>query len=535
MLCGMFGVLRAAGTGSDAEVFKAFTVLDSMTTEEPEAECVPEEVLPRLKMVISRWPEESRIYRLMANLFDRMYDREEVGPKMVEFITPFLEKFPEELELQICHIRSLFFAARFEESREGVRRMMAENPKQKYNPDLLEIACYSSRVLEDWDDLKRLDEYIAAAPSLRDNVLLGVLRLDILGELKKTEELRQLASQLIASEELYEWACLLESEKIRAVLKKHGETVLLNGYLSKVAAGKGLVPEIMESKQLAELLLEYLDTSLKLEDFRHADMAVTRMMENFKGRDAVFAEAADTVNKYLRNLWNKPQFQELMIRCSEIRMLRNGRTPGNLQQAALAYASAGKYRQALALIESVPVGSLSRELIRMEALWMLKEYDRLIEVCRAVEQNDEPEVMERVFLYYGMAAAYKGDYALAVEKLKEARRLAPENHNVANTLAYTMAEAGVELEEADKHIRFALAGEPESYSFLDTLAWLRFREGRIPEALEAMAKTLEHCDVTTAILREDHREITEHAAEILRRAGYERLADALDSEEKKAE
>jgi len=70
--------------------------------------------------------------------------------------------------------------------------------------------------------------------------------------------------------------------------------------------------------------------------------------------------------------------------------------------------------------------------------------------------------------------------ALAV--MESAYRLNQEEPSVNNNLAYLYAQDGAKLDQAERMVRRALAEMPDETSFLDTLGWVFYKQGRIVEA-----------------------------------------------------
>jgi tetratricopeptide (TPR) repeat protein len=64
------------------------------------------------------------------------------------------------------------------------------------------------------------------------------------------------------------------------------------------------------------------------------------------------------------------------------------------------------------------------------------------------------------------------------------------------------AERGMNLDEAESLIRKAVEAEPESAAYLDSLAWVVFKQGRVAEALPYMLRALEHMAEPDATLYE---------------------------------
>lgn len=102
------------------------------------------------------------------------------------------------------------------------------------------------------------------------------------------------------------------------------------------------------------------------------------------------------------------------------------------------------------------------------------------------------------FRYYSMlAGCYQREARpeKSIEALDRAYQLRDQVPRQAvvgvhNDLGYTLAEAGVRLEEAEKLIRFALGRHPENGAYLDSLGWVLYKKGRFTEAERWLGKAL---------------------------------------------
>jgi Flp pilus assembly protein TadD len=73
----------------------------------------------------------------------------------------------------------------------------------------------------------------------------------------------------------------------------------------------------------------------------------------------------------------------------------------------------------------------------------------------------------------------KGDAAGAEASLRELLARDPKDATALNYLGYMFAERGARLDEAVDLVRRALEIEPDNPSFLDSLGWAYFRQGRL--------------------------------------------------------
>lgn len=73
---------------------------------------------------------------------------------------------------------------------------------------------------------------------------------------------------------------------------------------------------------------------------------------------------------------------------------------------------------------------------------------------------------------------------------EELLRREPANALVCNYLGYMLGERGLQLDRAESLIQCALAIEPGNVYYLDSLGWIYYRQGRLPEALAVLRQAL---------------------------------------------
>ncbi|MEJ5242080.1 MAG: tetratricopeptide repeat protein [Desulfomicrobiaceae bacterium] len=95
---------------------------------------------------------------------------------------------------------------------------------------------------------------------------------------------------------------------------------------------------------------------------------------------------------------------------------------------------------------------------------------------RGLEQApDSPQLLYRL----GMLLDESGRKAEAMEVMERLIATHSDHADALNYVGYSLAEEGRDLERAEKLIRSALAQEPTNGYFLDSLAWVLFRQGRL--------------------------------------------------------
>ena len=166
----------------------------------------------------------------------------------------------------------------------------------------------------------------------------------------------------------------------------------------------------------------------------------------------------------------------------------------NQQRIQLTQAEAQILREASAYQEAFDV--LSRALEKMP------DYpDLLYDHAMAAEKVNRLDVLE--------------------QNLRKLITMRPDHAHAHNALGYTFADRNERLDEARQLIETALRLAPEDPFIMDSMGWVLYRQGHIPEALGYLKRA--HA------LRPDP-EIAAHLGEVLWMSGQRDEARALLSE-----
>ena len=111
-----------------------------------------------------------------------------------------------------------------------------------------------------------------------------------------------------------------------------------------------------------------------------------------------------------------------------------------------------------------------------------------------------------------------GDFKGAETTLRGILAESPNNPIAQNNLGYFLAERNEKLDEALKLIQDALKSEPDNPSYLDSLAWVYFKQGKLDLAEENLKKALKF-DTSSATIHE-------HLGDVYQKQGKTELAKA---------
>jgi tetratricopeptide (TPR) repeat protein len=127
---------------------------------------------------------------------------------------------------------------------------------------------------------------------------------------------------------------------------------------------------------------------------------------------------------------------------------------------------------------------------------------------------------EREMIWFMFGAVYEREkkYDLAEEQFKKVLAVNPRSAATLNYYGYMLADQGLRLPEATDLIKRALAEDPSSGAYLDSLGWAYYKQDRLAEAEDSLRQAAErdHSDAT----------ILEHLGDVYFKRGKLDLAQA---------
>lgn len=178
------------------------------------------------------------------------------------------------------------------------------------------------------------------------------------------------------------------------------------------------------------------------------------------------------------------------------------------QRLPRLYAKLGQQNKADQALQALPVTTTQDQIdkAQIEAqVWReRKDLSRAVSILtQAIERlPQEAELYYDRSLYLDLA----GDAAAAEADLRQFLSMQPDSVNGLNALGYILANRTNRYPEADTYLVKAYAQQPENPVILDSLGWLRFKQGKLSEALALLEK---------AYLAMPDAEVGAHLAEIL--------------------
>lgn len=138
--------------------------------------------------------------------------------------------------------------------------------------------------------------------------------------------------------------------------------------------------------------------------------------------------------------------------------------------------------------------SFATEMLSGIAASMQKDYTNAVRFFTAAEviaRATDPRRLNHVFFFQaGAAHERRGDFLQAEIYLKKTLELSPDYTPALNYLGYMWADRGEKLEEAKAMIEKALKAEPKNGAYLDSMAWVLFRQNQPQAALELLLQAV---------------------------------------------
>jgi tetratricopeptide (TPR) repeat protein len=165
--------------------------------------------------------------------------------------------------------------------------------------------------------------------------------------------------------------------------------------------------------------------------------------------------------------------------------------PATALRLSYYYTQDGRYDKAIALMEE----SRKKWPENLEVAYFLAlGYDDTRKVSRALELlktilEKNPDYTE-ARMQSAVISEREGDMKTAEENFRRLLAKDPENANVLNYLGYALADRGLKLDEAESLISKAVKLVPSNGAYLDSLAWVHFKLGKYPAALEEIKGAL---------------------------------------------
>jgi tetratricopeptide (TPR) repeat protein len=158
------------------------------------------------------------------------------------------------------------------------------------------------------------------------------------------------------------------------------------------------------------------------------------------------------------------------------------------------------------------------------ALYQTDRHDEALATYRtAVEQvtpESNREMVADIYTAMGDLLHLRGEGSEAYLCYDSALVYNPSNILVLNNYAYFLSEENRELDKAEQMSKRTIEAEPDNATYLDTYAWILYRQERYEEALQYMERALAADSVASDVLYEHAGDICFRMGDVTRAVDY---------------
>jgi len=202
----------------------------------------------------------------------------------------------------------------------------------------------------------------------------------------------------------------------------------------------------------------------------------------------------------------------------------NPRNTALVPRRAIALLNAGKAGEARVILQKLVDDAASPD---PAMLYLLAEAQRADKDLVAAEATARKLLAANPKDKRGLHALSsiqqeRGDVKAAETTLRDLVSQDPQDANALNSLGYLLAERGDRLDEAVQLLQRALKIDPENPSFLDSLGWAYFQQGRLTDADQPLTRAAAQLQSSSVV--------QEHLGDL--RFKQQRFADAATAWER---
>lgn len=308
---------------------------------------------------------------------------------------------------------------------------------------------------------------------------------------------------------------------LREALEKHPDHVQLRLGYARLLVTAGRYDEISaETEILFKLAPEDPEVLLAIGllslDSRRNEAAETYLQQLLQvgGRD-------EQANFYLARLADERQEFERAIKHYDAVPQGDFFVSSQIRAAEL-HARIGQLEQGRTrlgeLSAMLPTDALQKQLITAEAR-MLQTAGDAAESVEVLTSGLETYPEDSELLYArALAADGIGDEAMLESDLGTLIAKEPDNAHALNALGYYLVDNNLRLEEAEVYLERAIELLPDDPAIMDSLGWLRYRQGEYAEAIQLLQQ---------AYAAYPDGEIAAHLGEVLWVSGEQEEARSL--------
>ncbi len=268
--------------------------------------------------------------------------------------------------------------------------------------------------------------------------------------------------------------------------KNQGPNTRVAEILAQFYMEAGKYDEAYEQLEYLEGADDALNVKLKMAliliEKKIYDKATTKLEEILKE-----APESDKIRFYLGAVYEETKFEEKAI--VQYRKIPSGSRfySDAVTHAAFLLKNRNKIDEGIKILEKAIADKKGQPQVYSMYASLLEERGELTKAL-SVMQNAVKTFPEeaQVHFYYGTLQDKTGEKDDVVATMQKVLELNPNHIQGLNYLAYTWAEKGENMDQAEALARRALKLEPKDGYVMDTLGWILFKEGQLDESIKIL-------------------------------------------------
>lgn len=239
--------------------------------------------------------------------------------------------------------------------------------------------------------------------------------------------------------------------------------------------------EIMESGSEDSLSIK-MKMALILMDKKIYDRAISKLEEIL-----VLAPESDKVRFYLAAVYEETKNNEkALFHFSKVTSTSQFYGESVVHSAYLL-KQLNRIDEALAILDKAIAEKKDQPNLYVMKASLLDEKENFISASGTLELALEKFPNNtQIHFYYATINDKLGKKEKVISHMKKVLDLDPEHVQGLNYLAFTWAEAGENLDSAEKYARKAMKLEPHDGFVMDTLGWILYKQGKVSESIAVL-------------------------------------------------
>lgn len=499
--------------------------LPSDISEKPIQEQVKylDECAEKIHGILKLYPESETA----LNALLRIRKLPEFRQKAIEELGSLREKAPESRFVQSAYLSTLLMAGKIDEASAELPKLLEKFPR---DPLIIVQAATVYAEKNDFDALENVLALMEEIPELQKDPAMRILYLRHLLEIDDQETAGEYVDALTDDEEFIAQPELVNDLAWNNLAKVDGwsaltgimGTVFLHNFWS------------INDDLRCELCRKTIFAALRCGDHQSISL-ILKFISELEDRALRFRLASnlgDPLNQLTTELLkNKPEAIDtpLILLNQAIGELCLGNLPtGAAPDIACRtlvkyYLLGGNAARALELLRMIQKPTQDDYAKMTELLVHEGLFEEALPRLRKILAENPDTLTAEFYMMLGMTEDKCGHPEESTKAFYKALEINPNYASAANYLGYTLLITDGDLTEAERLLTIAHREDPTNAAILDSVAWLRFKQGRNAEALRLMAEAVELIGPHN-LSEESNAEIREHLQAILLSLGHAYLA-----------